>query len=73
MIYHFFRIIFYPIRLIIYLIQSNFIRFFNLMDLGATQEPNWKKYIKENINLNHKILDFGCGTGNFSNLFKKDK
>ena len=73
MIYHFFRIIFYPIRLIIYLIQSNFIRFFNLMDLGATQEPNWKEYIKENINLNHKILDFGCGTGNFSNLFKKDK
>lgn len=73
MIFYFFRILFYPVREIIYLIQSKYIRFFNLMDLGATQEPNWKKYIKENINPNHNVLDYGCGTGNFSGIFEKEK
>tara|TARA_Y100000590_G_C15577672_1_gene961097 strand:- start:169 stop:798 length:630 start_codon:yes stop_codon:yes gene_type:complete len=67
------RILFYPIRKLINFLQNFSIKYFNFMDLGATQSNDWKEFIKNNIIHKSFTLDFGCGTGNFSNLFNNKR
>ena len=67
------RFLLYPIIYLADFIQNNLTNFFTPMNMGPVAEDSYAKFIKENLKHYDYILDFGCGAGFFSKLFKRKK
>ena len=72
-LYKIFRFILYPIIFTADLFQNRFTSIFTPMNMGPVSEDSYSSFIKENINQNDFVLDFGSGAGFFSKLFDSKK
>lgn len=72
-LYKIFRIILYPIVFFADFLQNKFTSFFTPMNMGPVSDDSYSLLIRQNINKNDFVLDFGCGAGFFSKLFNSKK
>ena len=72
-LYKYSRIILYPIVFLANILQNKFTSFFTPMNMGPVSDDSYSSFIKQNINKNDFVLDFGSGAGFFSKLFSHKK
>ncbi len=72
-IYKLTRIILYPIILVADYLQTNYTKFFALMNVGPTNDPAWKRTILKHLGYKNYVLDYGCGVGFFFKIFNKKR
>ncbi len=64
-IYKLTRIILYPIILVADYLQTNYTKFFTLMNVGPVNDPAWTRMILKHLSYKNYVLDYGCGVGFF--------
>ena len=62
-----------PIIYLADLLQNNLTSYFTPMNMGPVAEDSYSLFIKNNVEKNKFILDFGSGAGFFANLFNPKK
>ena len=71
-VYKITRFFLYPIIFLADFVQTNFTKYFLLMNKGPIgNNPRYSKIIKKSFKKKDFILDYGCGVGIFSKLFNK--
>jgi len=72
-IYKLTRIILYPIILVADYLQTNYAKFFTLMNVGPVNDPAWTRMILKHLSYKNYVLDYGCGVGFFCKIFNKKR
>ena len=72
-IYKLTKITLYPIILVADYLQTNYPKFFTLMNIGPVNDPAWKRTILKHLSYKNYVLDYGCGVGFFCKIFNKKR